>query len=108
MPSFAEIEAANPNIREQYDTWRGLRAERGEDPTDYQAFRQHVMAIGGPDPGVDEVSDFVGDDFRAEHGERYADATLGGDESASADASSGQEFVATVGSEPTEVTDTSS
>jgi hypothetical protein len=72
MATFQDLEAENSNIREQYDTWRALRAERGEDPTDYQAFRQHVMAIGGPDPGAQEIDDFVGADFKTEHGERYA------------------------------------
>ena len=72
MTTFAELEAENPTIREQYDTWRQLRSERGEDPTDYQAFREHVMAIGAPDPGMEEVADFVGEDFKALHGERYA------------------------------------
>lgn len=72
MATFSDLEADNPNIREQYDTWRALRGERGEDPTDYQAFRQHVMEVGAPDPGEQELADFVGDDFRAEHGERYA------------------------------------
>ena len=71
MASFAELEAENPNIREQYDTWRQLRAERGEDPTDYVAFRQHVVAIGAPDPGPNEIDDFVGEEFKGEHGERY-------------------------------------
>ncbi len=71
MGSFAELSEQNPNIRAQYDEWRQLRSERGEDPTDYQAFREHVMAMGAPDPGEREIEDFVGDDFRAAHPERY-------------------------------------
>jgi hypothetical protein len=71
MPTFDELAAANPNLRTQYDEWRAQRAENGEDPTDYRAFRAHVMESGAPDPGEAEISDFVGDDFKAEHPERY-------------------------------------
>ena len=71
MASFAELASENPNIRQQYDEWREQRTANGEDPTDYQAFRQHVMAIGAPDPGERESDDFVGDDFKAGHPDRY-------------------------------------
>ena len=39
--------------------------------TDYQAFREHVMSMGSPDPGEQEIDDFVGEDFKAAHPERY-------------------------------------
>ena len=71
MATFADLSADNPNIRAQYDEWAALRSQNGEDSTDYQAFRQHVMAIGAPDPGEAEIDDFVGDDFKAAHPERY-------------------------------------
>jgi hypothetical protein len=71
MPTFAELQADNPNLRQQYDEWRAARTQNGEDPTDYQAFRQHVIALGAPDPGEREIDDFVGDDFKAAHPERY-------------------------------------
>ena len=71
MASFQDLAADNPNIRQQYDEWRDLRGQRGEDATDWSAFRQHVMAIGAPDPGEQEADDFVGDDFKAAHPERY-------------------------------------
>lgn len=71
MATFQDMTADNPNIRSQYDEWRDLRTEAGEDPTDWQAFRKHVMAIGAPDPGEQEPDDFVGDEFKAEHPERY-------------------------------------
>ena len=71
MATFAELAADNPNIRAQYDEWAPLRSQNGEDPTDYQAFRQHLIAIGAPDPGDAEIDDFVGDDFKAAHPERY-------------------------------------
>ena len=57
--SLEELAVDNPNIRQQYDTWRDLRAASGEDPGDYQAFRQHVLALGAPDPGEQGIVDFV-------------------------------------------------
>ena len=60
VASFQELATDNPNIRQQYDTWRDLRAHNGEDPTDYQAFRQHLLALGAPDPGEEEIADFAG------------------------------------------------
>jgi hypothetical protein len=71
MATFADLATDNPNIRDQYDEWRGQREQNGEDPTDYQAFREHVMALGAPDPGESEIDDFVGDDFKEAHPERY-------------------------------------
>ena len=65
MATFEELAADNPNIRQQYDEWREQRSQRGEDAADYQAFRKHVMDIGAPDPGEQEIDDFVGEDFRA-------------------------------------------
>jgi hypothetical protein len=58
MTSFADLEKQNPNIREQYRTWRSERTDKGEDQYDYQAFREHVMAIGAPDPGEQEFDEF--------------------------------------------------
>lgn len=57
MATFRDVEVQNPNIREQYDTWRREREQKGESPSDYQAFRQHVMAIGAPDPGDQPIED---------------------------------------------------
>ena len=71
MATFEDLAADNPNIRQQYDEWRDLRTQRGEDPTDYEAFRQHVLALGAPDPGEREIEDFVGEDFKSAHPERY-------------------------------------
>jgi hypothetical protein len=71
MATFAQLTAENPNIRQQYDEWRDLRSQAGEDPTDWSAFRQHVTAIGAPDPGEQEPDDFVGEEFKAAHPERY-------------------------------------
>lgn len=71
MPTFADLSLDNPELRNQYDSWRTARSDAGEDATDYQAFRQHVVDLGAPDPGEQEIDDFVGDDFKAEHPERY-------------------------------------
>jgi hypothetical protein len=71
MPTFMDLAAENPDIRSHYDEWRNQRVAAGEDPTDYQAFRQHVIDLGAPDPGEQEIDDFVGDDFKAAHPERY-------------------------------------
>src|SRR5919206_206223 len=67
MATFQELSADNPNLRQQYDEWRELRSQNGEDPADYQAFRQHVIGLGAPDPGEQEIEDFVGDDFKQAH-----------------------------------------
>jgi len=76
MSTFAELMEQNPNIRQQYDTWRNERAQKGQDPTDWDEFRQFVMYIGAPDPGDRPPDDFVGDDWKAQHPEwvaRYSD-----------------------------------
>ena len=69
MATFSDLAQQNPNIRQQYDEWREQRAQGGEDPTDRDAFRQHVTALGTPDPGGRPPDDFVGDDWKAEHPE---------------------------------------
>lgn len=58
MATMAELEEQNPNIRQQLIDWRMARVNNSENPFDYEAFRQHLMAIGAPDPGEEEVSDF--------------------------------------------------
>lgn len=73
MTTLADLARDNPNIREQYDEWREIRSERGEDASDWAAFRQHLQALGAPDPGQDEPDDFVGEDFKAQHPERYGE-----------------------------------
>jgi hypothetical protein len=71
LATFQDLAADNPNIRDQYDEWRAARTQNGEDATDYEAFRQHVLALGAPDPGEQEIDDFVGDEFKQAHPERY-------------------------------------
>ena len=59
MPVLEDLEADNPNIRQQAAEWRQARAANGEDPNDWDAFREHLMAIGAPDPGDEEPDDFA-------------------------------------------------
>lgn len=75
MPTFDSLSVDNPNIREQYDTWREQRAANGEDPTDWDAFREFAIQIGAPDPGDVPADDMVSEEWKAENpwwGERYA------------------------------------
>ncbi|MHB1133508.1 MAG: hypothetical protein ACYC4L_14145 [Chloroflexota bacterium] len=58
MTTLSDLEASNPNIREQLRIWREERIQNAQDPYVYDAFRQHVMAIGAPDPGAMEFDDF--------------------------------------------------
>ena len=75
MSTFDQLMQENPNIRQQYDDWRTQRAEKGQDPTDWDEFRSLVKYIGAPDPGARPPDDFVGEDWKAQHPEwvqRYA------------------------------------
>ncbi|MGE3911802.1 MAG: GH25 family lysozyme, partial [Chloroflexota bacterium] len=58
-PTIEELEATTPAIRSQLREWKALRRQRGEDPNDYPAGRQHLVAIGCPDPGVMEFLGFA-------------------------------------------------
>ena len=72
MSTFASLAEENPNIRQQYDDWRNERVAKGEDPTDWQAFRELVQYLGAPDPGARPPDDFVGEEWKAEHPEWVA------------------------------------
>jgi hypothetical protein len=52
------VQAANPNIISQLETWHQQRIDRGLDPLDYPAFRQFQISIGAPDPGAWEFDNF--------------------------------------------------
>lgn len=58
--TLEELEAANPNIRQQLAEWRQMRRQRGDDPNDYAACREHLGALGCPDPGAVEFLGFFG------------------------------------------------
>src|ERR671925_129615 len=49
--SIEDAQRENPNLQQQHDEWRQARQQKGEDPNDTGAFRQHEQAIGAPDPG---------------------------------------------------------
>jgi hypothetical protein len=75
VSTFDSLGQDNPNIRAQYDEWREARAASGEDSTDWDSFRDHVMALGAPDPGMVPTDDFVGEDWKAQNPDwvaRYA------------------------------------
>lgn len=72
MATFADLMQINPDIRNQYDWWNPARSEKGEDPVDWDAFRQHIIAIGQPDPGFIPPDDWVGDDFKAANPDWWA------------------------------------
>jgi len=57
--TLSELEQQNPNIRSQIQQWQGLRAGNGENPTDWEAFRQHARGIGAPDPGQEAPAEFM-------------------------------------------------
>ncbi len=79
MPTMSELRQANDQLETQMREWKALRNERGEDSADWRAFRQHVMAIGGADPG-----DAAPDGF-----EGQADAGPGGVDAAATDEAQG-------------------
>jgi hypothetical protein len=58
VATSTDLEADNPSVRQQLEEWRTQRAHNGEDPSDYAAFRQHLLAIGAPDPGEEAPDDF--------------------------------------------------
>jgi len=64
MSTFESLAADNPNIREQADTWREQRAANGENAAWWPDFRQHVLALGAPDPGEEPPDDWVGPDYQ--------------------------------------------
>lgn len=67
---ISDVEKANPNVRQQNDEWRKQRVERGQDPNDAEAFRQHQVAIGAPDPGAGPIRDTAGAATREAEGRR--------------------------------------
>ena len=73
MASFDELAVDNPNIGEQYQTWRDLRTTSGEDPSDYHAFREHLLSLVCPIPD-DEMIVEIG---TQRHGRCFRRANLG-------------------------------
>ncbi|HEU5317545.1 MAG TPA: hypothetical protein VFX49_15640 [Chloroflexota bacterium] len=65
-----DVEQENPNVRQQNDEWKKQRVERGQDPNDAQAFREHQKGIGAPDPGDAPIRDAQGAAKRETQGMR--------------------------------------
>jgi hypothetical protein len=57
--TLSDLEQQNPNIRSQMEDWQSQRAGNGENPMDWQAFRQHAQGIGAPDPGQEAPPEFM-------------------------------------------------
>ena len=57
--TLSELQQQNPNIRSQIEVWQRERANNGQSPSDWEAFRQHAMAIGAPDPGQEAPQEFA-------------------------------------------------
>ena len=60
MTTRRELAEQNPNFPHQYQEWRQARAQNGEDPNDYAAFRNHLLFLGAPDPGEEPPVDWAG------------------------------------------------
>ena len=58
MARLQDMEGDNANIRQQHREWQEQRRSNDEDTNDWSAFRDHLKAIGAPDPGEDEAEDF--------------------------------------------------
>jgi hypothetical protein len=67
MRTFDDMSGQNARIRDQYDSWRNEVASRGQDATDWDAFREYLRSQGSPDPGGRPPDDFVGEDFKAQN-----------------------------------------
>ncbi len=66
MPSFEDLAADNPNIREQYDEWRRLRSQNARTrQTTRRSGSTCWPCVRGPEE--QEIGDFVGADFKAAH-----------------------------------------
>ena len=55
FPGYYDL---NPDVDAQYVEWRDARYEAGEDPYDMEAFREHLIGIGAPDPAEAAVSPY--------------------------------------------------
>ena len=53
-----DLEAASPGISRAILEWQRARYRNSEDPNDFGACRDHLMAIGKPDPGNGEPDGF--------------------------------------------------
>jgi hypothetical protein len=72
MANFEDMMQTDPQIRSEYDIWREARANNGEDAADWDAFREHLIRIGHPDPGNRPPDDWVGEDYKQANPEWWA------------------------------------
>ena len=56
--TLEQLEAASPGISQTILEWQRARYRNQEDGNDYAACRAHLAALGLPDPGQTEPSDF--------------------------------------------------
>jgi hypothetical protein len=83
------IAEGNPNIGEQLRDWQIARTQNNEDAYDWNNFRSHVQAIGAPDPGDEEPSEFRQYDWTkyAPSGQVGSDSSAGSSSSSSSGSS---------------------
>ena len=74
MAALSALCEANANIEEQMTRWKQQRFADGEDPLDWTAFKQHLLAIGAPDPGDEAPDEFYRWD-ESLHGGRPSEAS---------------------------------
>jgi len=58
MARLRDMEGDNANISQQHREWQEQRRGNNEDANNWSAFRDHLKAIGAPDPGEEEAEDF--------------------------------------------------
>lgn len=73
----------NPNFMDQMNEWQRARNEKGEDPMDWGAFRDHLTRIGAPDPGGIRPDEFSA--YMDSMGGAAAGATATADETSGAE-----------------------
>lgn len=56
--SLDDLEAASPGIIQTILEWQRARYRNNEDPNDFAACRDHLVALGKPDPGQMEPDGF--------------------------------------------------
>ena len=58
MARLSDLERDNPNIRQQMEEWQAQRMANKELSRNWEDFRQHVIALGAPDPGSEAAQEF--------------------------------------------------
>lgn len=58
MAKLTDLEQQNPNIQQQMEEWQQQRLQNKELSRNWEDFRQHVIALGAPDPGTEAPQEF--------------------------------------------------